>query len=215
MVVELQPVKPIPMSVWRCTLLALSTLPLMFTAPPPVLSVSVPALPLLSTPKTTWVSVLLTLPKSIAPPVPLLAEVGVRAAVWSATSFTELRREGLEVERWNALHPEQKPRIAWVTEQLAGSKGPIVAASDYMKVHADQIRAYVPAGRSYRVLGTDGFGRSDFRRKLREHFEINRHYIVVAALKSLAEEGKLPVTKVAEAIAKYGIQADKVNPLYA
>ena len=84
-----------------------------------------------------------------------------------------------------------------------------------MKSYAEQIRPFIPAGRPYKVLGTDGFGRSDFRSKLREHFEINRHYIVVAALKALSEQGSVPVAKVAEAIAKYGIQADKINPLYA
>jgi pyruvate dehydrogenase E1 component len=84
-----------------------------------------------------------------------------------------------------------------------------------MKNYAEQIRAFIPKGRTYKVLGTDGFGRSDFRSKLREHFEINRHYIVVAALKALADEGTVPAAKVAEAIAKYGIKADKINPLYA
>jgi len=91
----------------------------------------------------------------------------------------------------------------------------VVASTDYMKNYAEQIRAFIPKGRSYKVLGTDGFGRSDFRSKLREHFEVNRHFIVVAALKSLADEGALPVAKVAEAIRKYGIDADKLNPLYA
>ncbi|MDP3132250.1 MAG: pyruvate dehydrogenase (acetyl-transferring), homodimeric type, partial [Burkholderiaceae bacterium] len=93
--------------------------------------------------------------------------------------------------------------------------GPVVASTDYMKAFAEQIRAFIPKGRSYKVLGTDGFGQSDFRTKLREHFEVNRHFIVVAALKSLADDGNLPLAKVAEAIAKYGINADKVNPLYA
>ncbi len=91
----------------------------------------------------------------------------------------------------------------------------MVASTDYMKAFAEQIRAFIPKGRSYKVLGTDGFGRSDFRSKLRQHFEVNRHYIVLAALKALAEEGTLPAAKVAEAIAKYGIDADKINPLYA
>jgi pyruvate dehydrogenase E1 component len=91
----------------------------------------------------------------------------------------------------------------------------VVASTDYMKSYADQIRPFLPKGRTYKVLGTDGFGRSDFRSKLREHFEVNRHYIVVAALKALSEEGSVPAAKVAEAIAKYGIKADKVNPLYA
>ena len=91
----------------------------------------------------------------------------------------------------------------------------MIASTDYMKNYAEQIRAFMPKGRTYKVLGTDGFGRSDFRTKLREHFEVNRHYIVVAALKALAEEGTLPAAKVAEAIKKYGIDADKINPLYA
>ena len=91
----------------------------------------------------------------------------------------------------------------------------MVASTDYMKNYAEQIRAFIPKGRTYKVLGTDGFGRSDFRSKLREHFEVNRHYIVVAALKSLADDGSIAATKVAEAIKKYGIQADKINPLYA
>jgi pyruvate dehydrogenase E1 component len=91
----------------------------------------------------------------------------------------------------------------------------VVAATDYMKSYAEQIRPFIPKGRTYKVLGTDGFGRSDFRSRLREHFEINRHYIVVAALKALSEEGTLSVDKVAEAIYLYDIQADRVNPLYA
>jgi len=91
----------------------------------------------------------------------------------------------------------------------------VVASTDYMKNYAEQIRPFIPAGRAYKVLGTDGFGRSDFRSKLREHFEINRHYIVVAALKALSEEGKVPVAKVAEAVQKYGINTEKTNPLYA
>ena len=91
----------------------------------------------------------------------------------------------------------------------------LIASTDYMKNYAEQIRAYVPKGRSYKVLGTDGFGRSDFRSALRRHFEVNRHYIVVAALKALADDGSINATKVAEAIAKYGIDAGKINPLYA
>ena len=102
-----------------------------------------------------------------------------------------------------------------MSQQLAKHVGPVIASTDYMKAYAEQIRPFIPKGRTYKVLGTDGFGRSDFRSKLREHFEVNRHFIVVAALKSLADDGILPVAKVAEAIAKYGINADKVNPLYA
>ena len=139
----------------------------------------------------------------------------ISADVWSCPSFTELARDGQEVERWNLLHPLETPKTAFVAQQLAAHAGPVVASTDYVKAFPEQIRPYIPKGRSFKVLGTDGFGRSDFRTKLREHFEINRHYIVVAALKSLADEGKLPVTKVAEAIAKYGLKTDKINPLHA
>jgi pyruvate dehydrogenase E1 component len=105
--------------------------------------------------------------------------------------------------------------VPFVTQQLAPHAGPVIASTDYMKAYAEQIRAFIPKGRAYKVLGTDGFGRSDFRSRLREHFEVNRHYVVVAALKALADEGSIPAAKVAEAIRKYGIDADKVNPLYA
>ncbi|MEL4181349.1 pyruvate dehydrogenase (acetyl-transferring), homodimeric type [Roseateles sp. PN1] len=140
---------------------------------------------------------------------------GVAANVWSCPSFNELARDGQDVERYNLLHPTAEQRVSFVAQQLSQTSGPVIASTDYMKNYAEQIRAYVPGGRTYKVLGTDGFGRSDFRSKLREHFEINRHYIVVAALNTLADEGKLPKAKVAEAIAKYGIKADKINPLYA
>jgi pyruvate dehydrogenase E1 component len=145
----------------------------------------------------------------------LETEWGVSANVWSCPSFNELARDGQDCARWNLLHPTEAPRVPFVTQQLEPHAGPVVASTDYVKNFADQIRAYIPAGRTYKVLGTDGFGRSDFRYKLREHFEVNRHYIVVAALKALADEGKLPAEKAAEAIKKYGINADKVNPLYA
>jgi pyruvate dehydrogenase E1 component len=145
----------------------------------------------------------------------LQSEWGVSAHVWSCPSFNELARDGQDVERWNLLHPTETPRSSFVAQQLGGHAGPVIASTDYMKNYAEQIRAFIPKGQSYKVLGTDGFGRSDFRSRLREHFEVNRHYIVVAALKSLADEGKLPASRVAEAIAKYGIQADKINPLYA
>ncbi len=140
---------------------------------------------------------------------------GIAADVWSCPSFNELTRDGQDAQRWNMLHPLEAAKLPFVTQELNNSTGPIVASTDYMKAYAEQIRPFIPAGRAYTVLGTDGFGRSDFRAKLREHFEINRHYIVVAALTGLVEEGKLPAQKVADAIAKYGIQADKINPLYA
>ncbi|MDH5339412.1 MAG: pyruvate dehydrogenase (acetyl-transferring), homodimeric type, partial [Rubrivivax sp.] len=145
----------------------------------------------------------------------LESDWGVAANVWSCPSFNELARDGQDCERWNLLHPTAEARSAFVTRQLGAYAGPVVASTDYMKNYAEQIRAYVPKGRVYKVLGTDGFGRSDFRAKLREHFEVNRHYIVVAALKALAEEGTVPAAKVAEALAKYGIQTDKINPLFA
>jgi len=145
----------------------------------------------------------------------LEADWGVGANVWSCPSFNELARDGQAAERWNLLHPTAAPRQSFVASQLAPHDGPVVASTDYIKSYAEQIRAFIPRGRAYKVLGTDGYGRSDFRSKLREHFEINRHYIVVAALKALADEGKLPLAKVAEAIAKYGIDADKTNPLNA
>lgn len=140
---------------------------------------------------------------------------GVGANVWSCPSFNELARDGQDCERWNLLHPTDTPRVPFVAQQLDKHTGPVVASTDYMKNYAEQIRPFLPKGRGYKVLGTDGFGRSDFRGKLREHFEINRHYIVVAALKALAEEGAVPPAKVAEAIKKYGIKTDKINPLYA
>ena len=145
----------------------------------------------------------------------LAVDWGVAASVFSCPSFNELARDGQDCDRWNLLHPTETPRVSFVEQQLAGHAGPVVASTDYMKNYAEQIRAFIPKGRSYKVLGTDGFGRSDFRSKLREHFEVNRHYIVVAALKALADQGAVPAAKVAEAIRKYGIDADKLNPLYA
>jgi pyruvate dehydrogenase E1 component len=143
------------------------------------------------------------------------ADWGISANVWSCPSFNELARDGQDVERWNLLHPTEKARVPFVAQQLEKHAGPVVASTDYMKAYADQIRAFVPRGRTYKVLGTDGFGRSDFRTRLREHFEVNRHYVVVAALKALSEEGAVPPSKVADAIARYGIDTEKLNPLYA
>jgi pyruvate dehydrogenase E1 component len=140
---------------------------------------------------------------------------GVAAKVWSCPSFNELARDGQDAERWNLLHPTAEPRLPFIAQQLDKHAGPVIASTDYMKNYCEQVRAFIPKGRTFKVLGTDGFGRSDFRSKLREHFEVNRHYIVVAALKALADEGTVPAAKAAEAIAKYGINADKINPLYA
>jgi pyruvate dehydrogenase E1 component len=143
----------------------------------------------------------------------LEADWGVAADVWSATSFTELRREGLAAERWNLLHPDGKQKAAYVEEMLKKQPaGPVIAASDYMKTFAEQIRPFVPKDRVYRVLGTDGFGRSDSRAKLRHFFEVDRNFVVVAALKSLAEQGEGKAKAVADAIKKYGIDPDKADP---
>jgi pyruvate dehydrogenase E1 component len=145
----------------------------------------------------------------------LATDWGVQADVWSCPSFTQLAREGQDVDRWNMLHPLETPRVPFVTQQLSRSTGPVVASTDYVKAFAEQIRPFIPAGRTYKVLGTDGFGRSDFRSKLREHFEVNRYYITVAALRALALDGLMPMTKAAEAIRQYGINPEKINPLYA
>jgi pyruvate dehydrogenase E1 component len=153
--------------------------------------------------------------ESIAAQELLEKDWGVAADVWSCPSFNELTRDGQDAERWNLLHPLETRRVSFVDQQLEKHAGPVVASTDYMKAYAEQIRPFIPKGRTYKVLGTDGFGRSDFRVKLREHFEINRHYIVVAALKALSEDGTLPVAKVAEALKKYAIKTEKVNPLYA
>jgi pyruvate dehydrogenase E1 component len=137
-------------------------------------------------------------------------DFGVLADVWSATSFTELRRDGLEMERWNMLHPEAEPRRAYVTESLAGRRGPVIASTDYIRAFADQIRQWVPT--SYRVLGTDGFGRSDFRSALRRFFEVDRHYVAVAALKELADGGEIDRAVVQSAIEKYEIDPEAPMP---
>jgi pyruvate dehydrogenase E1 component len=172
-----------------------------------------------STPRVQLLGSGTILRESIAAQELLEKDWGVAANVWSCPSFNELARDGQDAERWSLLHPLEKARVPFVSQQLEKHTGPVIASTDYMKAYAEQIRNYMPKtngiSRTFKVLGTDGFGRSDFRSKLREHFEINRHYIVVAALKALSEEGTLPVAKVAEAIQKYGIQADKVNPLYA
>jgi pyruvate dehydrogenase E1 component len=143
----------------------------------------------------------------------LLAEdFGVAADVWSVTSFTELRREGIDVDRWNMLHPTEEARVPWVTRSLADREGPVVASTDYMRTFADGIRPYVD--RPYRVLGTDGYGRSDYRRKLRRFFEVDRHYVAVAALTELAREGKVKPEVVQEAIDRYEIVTDRPAPFH-
>ena len=135
-------------------------------------------------------------------------DFGIASDIWSVTSFNELRRDGMETSRHNLLNPVGEQRLSYVEQQLAGHAGPVIAATDYIRNYADQIREYVP-GR-YVVLGTDGYGRSDSRAKLREFFEVNRYYVAVAALSALARDGKIDAARVAEAIAKYGIKTDKL-----
>jgi len=138
-------------------------------------------------------------------------DFGVAADIWSVTSFTQLRRDGLDAQRWNLLHPEAEPRVSYVEQCLQDRGGPVVAATDYMKSYADQIRAFLPT-HNYLVLGTDGFGRSDTRRKLRKFFEVDRNYVAVAAMKALADQEAVPRAKVTEALRKYGIDPEKPNP---
>jgi pyruvate dehydrogenase E1 component len=148
--------------------------------------------------------------ESVAAAELLKKDFGVTADIWSVTSFNELRREGLSVERWNMLHPEESPRATYVQSCLEDTRGPIIASTDYMKTYADQIREFVP--RNYTVLGTDGFGRSDTRARLRRFFEVDRHYIVVAALSALVQENVIDASQVSKAIEAYGIDADKPDP---
>jgi pyruvate dehydrogenase E1 component len=138
-------------------------------------------------------------------------DFGVSSEVWSVTSFNELRREGLDCERWNMLHPEAPRRASYVEQCLAQRKGPVVAATDYIKAYADQIRPYIP--KRYKALGTDGFGRSDTRKKLRHFFEVDRYYVAIAALKALADDGEIGASKVSRAIKLYNINPDKPNPV--
>jgi pyruvate dehydrogenase E1 component len=139
-------------------------------------------------------------------------DFGVSADIWSVTSFNELRRDGIETARWNLLHPEAEPRRSYVEQCLREHPGPVIAATDYMRTFADQIRAFLPQPALYSVLGTDGFGRSDTRRALRGFFEVDRRYVAVAALKALADQEALPQKKVVEAIRKYGVDPEKPNP---
>ena len=141
----------------------------------------------------------------------LQKDFGIAADIWSVTSFNQLRRDGLETQRWNMLHPEDEPRQSHVEQCLKDRPGPVVAATDYMKIFADQIRAFLPT-HNYFALGTDGFGRSDTRKQLRKFFEVDRYYVAVAALKALADQEAVPRKKVAEAISKYGIDPEKPNP---
>ena len=151
----------------------------------------------------------------------LASDHGVSADVWSCPSFTELGRDSVAVDRWNLLHPNageggEQRRTAWVTDRLAERPaGPVVAATDYMRAFAEQIRPAVPADRRYVVLGTDGFGRSDYRKALRRHFEVDRQHVVVATLSALAADGTVPASAVTDAITRYDIDPDKLDPARA
>jgi pyruvate dehydrogenase E1 component len=139
-------------------------------------------------------------------------DFGVSADIWSVPSFSELRRDGFDAERWNRLHPEAEQRVPYVTGLLQGHQGPAIAATDYVREYADQVRAFMPDGMRYTVLGTDGYGRSDTREHLRNFFEVDRYWIAHAALAALAKDGKVNAKDVARAIREYKLDPDKPNP---
>jgi pyruvate dehydrogenase E1 component len=144
----------------------------------------------------------------------LLAEhFDVAADIWSCPSFTQLRRDGYDTERANRLNPGKTARKAYVTECLEGRAGPVIAATDYVRVHADQIRPFLPRGAHYTVLGTDGFGRSDTRAALRSFFEVDRNYIAHAAISALVAEGQLTAKDLTKAVKLFEIDVDKANPV--
>ncbi|MGB5581188.1 MAG: pyruvate dehydrogenase (acetyl-transferring), homodimeric type, partial [Woeseia sp.] len=138
-------------------------------------------------------------------------DFGIPSDVWSVTSFNELRRDALAAERWNQLHPEHPPKQSYLEKTLAGRKGPYIAATDYMKIVPDQVQRWIPG--SFVTLGTDGYGRSDDRKSLRQFFEVDKHYIAVTALKALADDGALDQKTVTAAIEKYGIDPEKPDPV--
>jgi pyruvate dehydrogenase E1 component len=138
-------------------------------------------------------------------------DFGVTADVWSVTSFTELHREGMAAERWSRLHPAEEPRQSFVEQSLAGRVGPAIASTDYVRSFAEQIRPLM-GGRRYEVLGTDGFGRSEYRVKLRRFFEVDRHHVAIAALRALADEGTIERSVVGQAIERYEIDPDVPPP---
>jgi len=141
----------------------------------------------------------------------LETDFNVSADIWGVTSFNELSRDAADCDRWNMLHPEDKPRAPYITQVLGKETAPFIAATDYMRNYPDQVRAWIPA--EYTLLGTDGYGRSDTREALRRHFEVNRYYIVVAALSTLAGRGSIAASKVTQAIEKYQLDADRANPV--
>jgi pyruvate dehydrogenase E1 component len=153
------------------------------------------------------------LPEAVRAQAVLAEKYNVAADVWSVTSYNELRREALRIERWNRLHPAEEAKKPYLQTALEGAEGPIIASSDYMKIVADQIAPWLP-GRMV-TLGTDGFGRSDNREYLRKHFEIDANSIVAAALSRLARDGKYDAKKAAKAIAELGVNPEQVDPARA
>ena len=141
----------------------------------------------------------------------LRSDWGVEADLWGCPSFNELARNGIDTQRWNMLHPLEEPRLSHVEQQLAGAEGPVIAASDYIRLFAEQIRPFVRA--PYVTLGTDGFGRSDTRERLRHFFEVDRYWVTLASLKALADSGEIAREKVAAALVKYELDPSKPNPL--
>jgi pyruvate dehydrogenase E1 component len=137
----------------------------------------------------------------------------IAADIWSMTSFTQLIRDAQECDRWNLLHPEETAKSPYITQQLAVADGPVIAASDYIKTSLSQLAMYIP--HHYSVLGTDGFGRSDTRAKLRHFFEVDRYFIVISSLKALADEGDIEASVVSQAIAKFNIDPNKISPMRA
>ncbi|WP_372777868.1 pyruvate dehydrogenase (acetyl-transferring), homodimeric type [Litorivivens sp.] len=154
-----------------------------------------------------------TILREVEAAVELLADYGVAADVWSATSINQLQRDGANCERFNLMHPDEEARVPYVSQMLDGRDGPVICATDYIKSYGEQIRPYI--NKRFVVLGTDGFGRSDTRSKLRHHFEVDRSFVALAALKALADEGEIERSVVSKAIQKLGINPDKPNPLYA
>jgi pyruvate dehydrogenase E1 component len=141
----------------------------------------------------------------------LKADWGVEADLWGCPSFNELARNGIDTQRWNMLHPLEEPKLSHVEQKLAGAKGPVIASTDYIKLFSEQIRPFVKA--PYITLGTDGFGRSDTREKLRHFFEVDRHWVALAALKALADNGEIKREVVAAALVKYNLDPAKPNPM--
>jgi len=141
----------------------------------------------------------------------LREDYGVESDVWSLTSINELTRDGQRAQRWNMMHPEAEPRVPYITQQLAGAKGPVIAATDYLKTYAEQLRAFIP--NSFSVLGTEGFGRSDTRANLRRFFEVDCNYVVIAALKALSDEGQLEAKVVSKAMKQLGVDPEKLDPM--